>query len=71
MYQQRQDEMVSPVPAAIASAEATPQLNTPITLLNSKTIMAPEQGRIPIDRIIISRARQSSARWICVGVGRC
>ncbi len=63
--------MVSEVPAAIAMADAIPQLNTPITLLNSRTMIAPEQGRIPIDRIIISRARQSSPRVSCSGVGRC
>jgi hypothetical protein len=60
MNQQRQPLMVNDVPAAIASAAAIPQLNTPITLLNSRTIIAPEQGRIPIERIMTSRARQSS-----------
>lgn len=52
--------MVNEVPAAIASAAAIPQLNTPITLLNSSTMIAPEQGRMPIDRTIAARARQSS-----------
>lgn len=40
--------MVNEVPNAIASAEITPQPNTPITLENSSTKIAPEQGRMPI-----------------------
>lgn len=63
--------IVSEVPAAIASTDAIPQLKTPITLLNNSTIIAPEQGRIPIDSTIMSRARQSSPLCNCSCVGRC
>ncbi|CNU66459.1 Uncharacterised protein [Salmonella enterica subsp. enterica serovar Bovismorbificans] len=63
--------IVSEVPAAIASTDAIPQLKTPITLLNNSTIIAPEQGRIPIDSTIMNRARQSSPLCNCSCVGRC
>ena len=57
--------------AVIANADAIPQLKTPTTLLNSSTIIAPEQGRMPIERIIINRARQSSPLCSCSGLGKC
>ena len=65
------ERITAGLPAAIANADAIPQLKTPTTLLNSSTIMAPEQGRIPIDSTMASRARQSSPLCSCSGAGRC
>ncbi|MNI86310.1 hypothetical protein D3C81_1261230 [compost metagenome] len=51
--------MVSEVPSAMANAEKTPQTNTPITLENSNTSIAPEHGRIPIANTMAVCVRQS------------
>ncbi|MNW23161.1 hypothetical protein D3C71_2250940 [compost metagenome] len=43
----------------MANAEKTPQTNTPITLENSNTSIAPEHGRIPIANTMAVCVRQS------------
>ncbi|OJX78270.1 MAG: hypothetical protein BGO92_02550 [Magnetospirillum sp. 64-120] len=56
-------DTVSPTPRAMAKVAATPTQIMELATQNSRTRMAPEQGRKPTAAAMAQRVRFSSVSW--------